>query len=99
MNEKLEKFEKFKKLEEIEKQFDNNMDYLEDELKKIYDKNDLSQFAAPLQNNEFKAFLIEKNFKTLYNILTPKIPSKRVSPCVMHTLYTHIEISKFHLRV
>ena len=72
MNEKLEKFEKFKKLEEIEKQFDNNMDYLEDELKKIYDKNDLSQFSAPLQNNEFKAFLIEKNFKTLYNNLTPK---------------------------
>ena len=29
--------------------------------KKIYDKNDLSQFSAPLQNNEFKAFLIEKN--------------------------------------
>ena len=72
MNEKLEKFEKFKKLEEIEKQFDNNMDYLEDELKKIYDKNDLSQFSAPLQNNEFKALLIEKNFKTLYNNLTPK---------------------------
>ncbi|MBQ8785651.1 MAG: ankyrin repeat domain-containing protein [Alphaproteobacteria bacterium] len=66
-----EKFEKFEKLEEIEKQFDVNMDYLEDELKKI-DKNDLTQFSAPLQNNEFKAFLIEKNFKTLYNILTPK---------------------------
>lgn len=69
MNEKLEKFEK---LEKLEKQFDTNMDYLEDELKKIYDKNDLSQFSAPLQNNEFKAFLIEKNFKALYNILTPK---------------------------
>lgn len=64
--------EKFEKLEKLEKQFDVNMDYLEDELKKIYDKNDLSQFSAPLQNNEFKAFLIEKNFKILYNILSPK---------------------------
>ena len=41
----VEKFEKFKKLEEIEKQFDNNMDYLEDELKKIYDKNDFFYFV------------------------------------------------------
>ncbi len=64
-------YEKLEKLDEIEKQIDVNMDYLEDELKKI-DINDLSQFSAPLQNNEFKAFLIEKNFKTLYNILSPK---------------------------
>ena len=64
-------YEKLEKLDEIEKQFDTNMDYLEDELKKI-DINDLSQFAAPLQNNEFRTFLTEKNFKTLYNILTPK---------------------------
>ena len=65
MNEKLEK------LEEIEKQFDDNIDYLEEELR-VLDKNDLSQFSAPLQNEEFKSFLIEKNFKKLYNNLTPK---------------------------
>ena len=64
-------YEKLEKLEEIEKQIDVNLDYLEEELKKI-DINDLSQFAAPLQNNEFRTFLTEKNFKTLYNILTPK---------------------------
>ena len=64
-------YEKLEKLDEIEKQIDVNMDYLEDELKKI-DINDLSQFAAPLQNNEFRTFLTEKNFKTLYNNLTPK---------------------------
>lgn len=58
-------------LEKQENQFVKNMDYLENELKKL-NKNDLFQFSKQLKNNEFRTFLIEKNFKTLYNMLTTK---------------------------